>query len=79
MLYHVRMDLNAYLSERHGRVSELARHLGVKAPAVHQVAKGKPCPAAWVRRIEAWSGGYVTRTDLRPHDWRLYWPDEAPQ
>jgi DNA-binding transcriptional regulator YdaS (Cro superfamily) len=75
MLYHVRMDLKTYLSDRSGRGSELARELGVKAPAVYQVAHGKPCPPAWVRRIEVWSGGQVTRIDLRPHDWQLYWPD----
>ncbi|WP_293006898.1 hypothetical protein [Nitrosomonas sp.] len=27
------------------------------------------------RKIEEYSGGKVSRIDLRPHDWRDHWPE----
>lgn len=59
-----------------GSQAALARHLDVSAPTVNQWVKGiKPIPTRHCVKLEKLSGGQVTRCDLRPDDWRSYWPD----
>lgn len=59
-----------------GSQAAIARHLSVSAPTVNQWAKGaKPVPIRHCTKLEALSGGVVTRHELRPHDWRVIWPE----
>lgn len=39
--------------------------------------KRRPVPPKQCVRIEALTGGQVTRCDLRPSDWREIWPELA--
>lgn len=57
-----------------GGQSVLARSLDVSAAAVNQWVKGvRPVPARFCRAIEDLTG--VSRRDLRPEDWRDWWPE----
>jgi len=59
-----------------GGQAALSRHLGVTAAAVNQWVKGlRPVPARHCFAIEKVTKGAVTRKDLRPNDWHLFWPD----
>lgn len=59
-----------------GSQTELARLLGVTPAAITQ---WRPpyggVPLRHCVRIEQLTGGLVTRRDLRPDDWRVYWPE----
>ena len=72
----MRMDIRTYLHASPGRQRALAAHLELSAAQVNQWASGKrPVPAIWCAMIEAWSGGQVSRAELRPHDHDMLWPD----
>lgn len=61
-----------------GSQAALARALKVSAPTVNQWIKGqRPVPKALSPKIEALSGGAVSRRDLRPNDWQDIWPELA--
>lgn len=61
-----------------GSQAALARALKVSAPTVNQWIKGhRPVPQAMSPKIEALSGGAVSRRDLRPNDWQDIWPELA--
>lgn len=72
------MDLCNYLNQERGRGAELARLLVVKPVSISRWrSKQKLVPAKYCLRIEVWSGGVVTRQELRPDDWRDHWGDLA--
>lgn len=62
-----------------GGRAELARRLGITPVAVGQwVSTGayaRAIPPRQCIRIEALTGGRVTRRHLRPEDWRDFWPE----
>lgn len=73
------MKLSAYLSER-GRKTLLAQSLGVPPQLVWQWSAGvRPVPLSRCVSIEQATAGQVSRRDLRPDDWHLYWPELADQ
>jgi DNA-binding transcriptional regulator YdaS (Cro superfamily) len=72
------MKLNDYISEKRGRLNELAQAIGAHTPDVSRWAKNKrPVPITHCFSIEEATGGVVTRKDLRPDDWHLIWPELA--
>ncbi|MBN3758177.1 helix-turn-helix domain-containing protein [Paraburkholderia sp. Tr-20389] len=71
------MDLKTYLlrSER-GMAAQVARYLRVSASYLSQMASGaSPISPRRCVSIERVTGGFVTRQELRPHDWRFIWPE----
>lgn len=72
------MELSEYLTSRQASQAELARELQVTPGFIWQaIAKKRPWPAHLAVRIERWSGGAVTRADLRD-DWQSIWPEYSP-
>lgn len=58
----------------------MARHLKLPPSFVTKMCNGeKPIPAEHVRAIYAYVGGDVSVQEMRPHDWRKYWPELATQ
>lgn len=56
----------------------LAKVLGVSQPTVSDWCTGKKrVPVERCVPIEAATGGFVTRKDLRPDDWAEIWPEAA--
>jgi DNA-binding transcriptional regulator YdaS (Cro superfamily) len=53
----------------------LAEKLGVSAQVLSNW-KARGVPAQYCMRLVALSGGIVTLQQLRPDDWRDYWPPE---
>jgi DNA-binding transcriptional regulator YdaS (Cro superfamily) len=71
------MKLSAYLS-LHGSKTKLARAINAQPQLVWQWATDvRPVPVRRCLPIELATGGAVTRKDLRPNDWRDYWPELA--
>ena len=67
--------LTEFLSVR-GRAAKLARFLKIKPPTISQwKRKKRPVPICYCKRIEEFSGGSVTRKDLRPNDWPVIWKE----
>ena len=62
-----------------GGRAELARRLGITPVAVWQWAStgahARAIPPRQCIRIEALTGGRVTRRHLRPEDWMDFWPE----
>lgn len=72
------MNLSEWLISSRGRQAALAKHLGLKPPQVAQWLSGKKrVPIARMAEIEAFTGGDVTRKEMRPDDWHLIWPELA--
>jgi len=70
------MQLIAYIQEQRGRAAALAAALKVRPVMVHMWAHGKkPVPVARCAQIEEATSGAVTRVDLRPDDYGIYWPE----
>lgn len=62
-----------------GGHAALARALGVKPPTVQQWVNGeRPVPPGRCVSIERLTSGNVTRQELRPDDWKDYWPELVP-
>ncbi|RCS56792.1 transcriptional regulator [Parvibium lacunae] len=69
------MKLVAYLNFR-GAQAQLAKDLGVSPVLIHQWAMEKrPVPIVRCLQIEQMTSGYVSRQELRPHDWQRIWPE----
>lgn len=69
-------ELVAHACEKVGGQAELARRLGITAPAVQQWRTGeRPVPVQHCAAIERATEGAVRRWDLRPTDWWLIWPE----
>lgn len=66
-----------------GGQAQLAKALSepnanVSPTFVHQWVKGwRSVPPKYCTKIEALTQGAVSRKDLRPDDWQLYWPELA--
>ena len=72
------MNLNEWLRLERGRQAGLAHHLGIKPPQVADwISRDKPVPVVHMAAIEAYTGGIVTRRDMRPEDWPRIWPELA--
>lgn len=73
------MELRTHLdSLPRGGISELAGRIGISTVYLQQLASKrdgrKPSPELSLL-IERATGGAVTRSDLRPDDCHLIWPD----
>lgn len=54
----------------------LARFIDVPPSFISKMVNGeKATPAEHCRAIEQFTGGAVTCQELRPDDWRKYWPE----
>ena len=74
------MNLSHWLRIKRGRQAELSRYLGIAPPQVSQWISGKKgIPVFYVAKIEAFTGGDVTRKDMRPDDWHVIWPELAEE
>lgn len=71
------MELATYLKqEGHGAVTRLAKAIGAHGSDVSDWAnKKRPVPVRSAVAIEAFTGGAVSRQELRPDDFWLLWPD----
>ena len=59
-----------------GGLAALARAIQRPTAEVWQWKTGRrPVPAARCMAVEDATAGIVTRKELRPKDWHLYWPD----
>lgn len=57
-------------------MTALAARLELPHSLVSQWAdKVRPVPPRRCYLIELFTGGQVTRKDLRPHDWQTWWPE----
>ena len=76
------MNLAEYLSSPGAlSVSSLRKTIGARSDAQirqwqHGYADRRPGPV-YCSRIEAATGGAVTRRELRPKDWHQLWPELA--
>lgn len=56
----------------------MADEFGVTPNHISNVAYGLKKPSkALAEAIELFTGGDVTRQELRPHDWRDFWPESG--
>lgn len=70
------MTLKEYLKERRGFARDFALEMGITPAAVSHWATGyRNVPVEYCARLEAATGGAVTRQSLRPNDWHLIWPE----
>lgn len=61
-----------------GGLSNFAKEVGVSNSVAWQWKSGvRPVPAVWCRSIVKAAQGKVRLQELRPNDWRQYWPDLA--
>lgn len=72
------MTLREYLKENRGFARDFALEMGITPAAVSHWATGyRNVPVEYCARLEAATGGAVTRQSLRPNDWHLIWPELA--
>lgn len=71
------MTLQEYLNaDGKGATSRLAKAIGAHIPDVSDWARGhRPVPITRCVAIEQATGGQISRRDLRPDDWQLFWPE----
>lgn len=71
-------QLNDWLRAERGRAAALARQLGISQAFMSDMASGeKPIPLQHMPAIERFTGGAVTRQQMRPADWADIWPELA--
>lgn len=71
------MRLDEYLSGA-GAENVLAKKIGVSVALIFHYKSMVYIPTAYrACQIELATGGAVTRKDLRPDDWFLFWPELA--
>lgn len=76
------MKLSEYLNQlERGGKSAFAKKIGAYASDLSDWSRGeRPIPIRFCPAIERESVGAVTRIELRPVDWHIYWPElAAPQ
>ena len=72
------MNLKSWVESEHGRATALARAIDVPPSFVANMVKGKKAvPAQHCKTIVQLTDGQVTCQELRPLDWRKYWPELA--
>lgn len=70
------MKLKEWAKGEIGRSAALAHALGVVPSYVFNMNNGiKPIPIKHMAAIEAFTGGLVTRQEMRPDDWADIWPE----
>lgn len=71
------MKLSAYLNtKKRGGKAALARAIGAYHSDLSDwIAEKRPIPVRYCSLIEKATEGVVSRKDMRPHDWRLIWPE----
>ena len=70
-------QLKAWVYAERGRISKLARHLGVGPTYMQFVVNGKkPISINHMTAIEQFTNGEVTRQSMCP-DWQRIWPELA--
>ena len=63
-------QLNDWLRAERGRAAALARQLGISQAFMSDMASGeKSIPLQHMPAIERFTGGAVTRQQMRPDDW----------
>lgn len=71
------MDLKTYCEQERGRQATLAAAIKVPPVSISNWAgRKRPVPLPHVLPIERATQGRVTRRELRPEDWHVYWPAE---
>jgi DNA-binding transcriptional regulator YdaS (Cro superfamily) len=69
------MTLSEYIKAQRGNGKALADKLGISLSSLSQIAHdSKGTSPARCVAIESFTGGAVTRKELRP-DWREIWPE----
>ena len=72
------MTLSGYLKANRGFAKAMATELGLTPAVISHWATGyRNVPVEYCARLEAATGGAVTRQSLRPDDWHLIWPELA--
>jgi DNA-binding transcriptional regulator YdaS (Cro superfamily) len=70
------MKLIEYVVHERGRLTRVARAVGIAPAFLAQIASGKrSAPVQYCRAIVGACGGAVALWDLRPNDWHLIWPE----
>ena len=70
------MQLKDYLEQRQISITSFAKALGCHQPDLTRWANGsRAVPLRWCVRIEQYTGGAVSRRDLRPDDYSQIWPE----
>ena len=71
------MKLSDYLNQlERGGKSAFAKKIGAHASDLSDWSSGeRQIPVRYCSAIERESGGAVTRPELRPADWCIYWPE----
>lgn len=70
------MNISNYLSKAGISQSDFARELDVPPALIYQWLRGlRPVAVKHCMKIEAKTGGEVSRRDLRPDDWHQIWPE----
>ncbi|ECE1929298.1 helix-turn-helix domain-containing protein [Salmonella enterica] len=75
------MQLHEFIKtlERGGQ-SKLARAIKISTPFLNQIASGySPVPPSRALAIELATNGQVTRKELCPDTWHLYWTESELQ
>lgn len=69
-------SLAEYVRSERGRVSALAKKLGVSDSYLSQMISGfRPMPPELCPLVEEFSDGAVSRRECRPKDGHLIWPE----
>jgi DNA-binding transcriptional regulator YdaS (Cro superfamily) len=55
-------------------ISGLARDLGLRRQNV-QGWKSNGIPPKYCPQLEQMTGGKITRKEMRPEDWKCFWPE----
>lgn len=72
------VELADYLKAKRGRVSALARLLGISDSYLSQMVSGlRPMPPEFCPVVEEFTCHAVSRRQCRPHDGHLIWPELA--
>ena len=72
------MDIREYFTKHPGSQLALAKLLNVTPGFVNHLVMGRrPVPIKYCLQIERYTGGKVTRRDLRPNDFAQIWPELA--
>ena len=71
-------QLRDWIDAKRGRATRLAVHLDLPPSFISKMASGdKPIPLQHMSAIERFTGGAVTRQQMRPADWADIWPEMA--
>lgn len=75
------MKLNDYFALKgRGEQARMARAIQGYQPDIRDWCIGaRPVPAHRCPAIETFTAGLVTRQELRPNDWHVYWPELAKE